>query len=419
MAFRQLQTLFFLQWTIAIAAATLTGVKLPNFRIANNNGETIGKYDNGTLGPALETVHLFKDQFPTGVTVTSDNRRIFVNYPRWFGTDDDPLGGVKFTVAEIKDGNEVPYPNQEINWPGEGKKFEDKDLTEYFVSVQSVVLDGQDRLWVLDTGRPYLNYEQPPSKYGGPKLIGIDIETNQIFKKIIFPRDIVLPTSYPNDIRLDLSRGPLGTAYITDSSPDTPALITLDLHTNKFLRRLSSHPSTQPVMGFVPSFNGIPIYQRIPSKPPTNVAFGADGIALSANKSSIIYTPLSSRNFYSVPTDLLANPDVSDEEVGKAVKDFGDKGSSSDGFETDDKGVVYLSAGEQNGIYVFDGETGLVEPFVRDPRIQWPDTLSVADGWLYFTSNEFFWQPQYWNGEDKRVLPYALFRVPIGGKKLR
>ena len=75
---------------------------------------------------------------PTGVTV-SRSGRIFVNFPRW----GDP---VDFTVAEIQNGRVVPYPNADINQPDISKQ------AERFISVQSVVVDPKDRLWVVDTG---------------------------------------------------------------------------------------------------------------------------------------------------------------------------------------------------------------------------------------------------------------------------
>jgi hypothetical protein len=56
-----------------------------------------------TVGSAkLEIVHEFRRQMPVGVAVTSTGRR-FVSYPRW----EDPL---TFTLAELKNGREVPYP---------------------------------------------------------------------------------------------------------------------------------------------------------------------------------------------------------------------------------------------------------------------------------------------------------------------
>ena len=65
-----------------------------------------------------------------------------------------------------------------------------------FVSVQSVVVDPVDRLWVLDTGSPMLQ----PTKCGGPKLVCIDLSTNKIIKKILFPEYIALPSTYLNDV---------------------------------------------------------------------------------------------------------------------------------------------------------------------------------------------------------------------------
>src|SRR3954451_20881501 len=88
----------------------------------------------------LELVHAFSEgPMPTGVSV-SHSGRIFVNFPKW-GDD------VRFIVAEIRDGQVVPYPDEKWNGP-DG----DDDATA-FVSVQSV---------------------------GGPKLVRVDLETDSV-----------------------------------------------------------------------------------------------------------------------------------------------------------------------------------------------------------------------------------------------
>lgn len=116
-------------------------------------------------------------------------RRIFVNYPKW-GDD------VKFTVAELVDGEAVAYPNEKFNQP-------DSDAdADALISVQSVVVDPADRLWILDTGSPMFK----PTEYGGPKLVCVDLKTNEVVKKILFPQDVALPTTYLNDVRFDLRR---------------------------------------------------------------------------------------------------------------------------------------------------------------------------------------------------------------------
>src|SRR4051794_16750591 len=89
----------------------------------------------------LELVHSFDSgPMPTGVTV-SDNGRIFVNFPKW-GDD------VSATVVELVDGEGRPYPDEAWNSPSG-----DEDA-QALVSVQSVVVDPADRLWILDTGSP-------------------------------------------------------------------------------------------------------------------------------------------------------------------------------------------------------------------------------------------------------------------------
>jgi len=55
----------------------------------------------------LEVVATFNGPMPTGVTV-ANNGRIFVNFPKWGDN-------VEYTVAELKDGKTLPYPNAEIN----------------------------------------------------------------------------------------------------------------------------------------------------------------------------------------------------------------------------------------------------------------------------------------------------------------
>lgn len=44
---------------------------------------------------------------------------------------------------------------------------------------------------------------------------------------------------------------------------------------------------------------------------------------------------------------------------------------------------------EHNAIYYFDPSDGLTKPFVRDPRMIWPDGASIAeDGYLYMNINQ-------------------------------
>jgi sugar lactone lactonase YvrE len=114
-----------------------------------------------------------------------------------------------------------------------------------------------------------------------------------------------------------------------------------------------------------------------------------------------------------VATEALRYRSLSDEQVGETVIDEGDKGGASDGLETDDKGNVYATNYEHNAI-LRRLPTGELQTIAHDERMLWPDTMSVAtDGFLYFTANQLHRQAKYQGGEDLRVYPYWLFRVPI------
>ena len=358
----------------------------------------------------LETVAQFFGPMPTGVTV-SQKGRIFVNFPRW-GDD------VPFTVAEIIKGKAIAFPAAEINDFGtngtraalsmEKTPRAQKQRENHFVGVQSVVVDSADRLWVLDTGSIAFN----PTAPGGPKLVGIDLTTNKIVKTIQFAPDIARPKSYLNDVRFDLSVGREGTAYITDSGDS--GIVVVDLASGLATRRLDTHFSTQVVPKFVPYVEGDAMYSTKPGKFPGYVQFASDGIALSADGSRLFYCPLASRHLYSVSTALLRNGKAAESLVENSVIDHGEKGMS-DGLEADAQGRVYVTLVEQNAI-ARRLPNSLYETVVRDPRLLWPDTLSIAnDGYLYVISNQLHRQKGYNYGKDLRAKPYSLFRVKVDG----
>src|SRR4051794_13835482 len=173
-----------------------------------------------------ELVHAFPDQMPTGVTVADDGR-IFVCYPRWGDK-------VEFTVAELRDGQEVPYPDAQVN------VFDEDKPSDCLVCVQSVVVDPAGRLWLLDAG----SIELQPRISGGAKLVCVNLERDEIERTIVVPDDVALETTYLNDIRFDLRRG---YAFITDSTigEGPGGIIVVELESGRCHRALHDHPSTR------------------------------------------------------------------------------------------------------------------------------------------------------------------------------
>ncbi|OZM77176.1 L-dopachrome tautomerase-related protein [Pseudonocardia sp. MH-G8] len=352
----------------------------------------------------LETVHTFDEgPMPTGVSV-SRSGRVFVNYPKW--GDEVPA-----TVVELRDGRPVPFPDEAWNSPS------GDDDANALVSVQSIVVDPADRLWILDTGSPMMQ----PTKPGGPKLVRVDLDTNTVAQTIVFDPHVALDTTYLNDVRFDLRRGEAGVAFITDSSDQGPnGIIVVDLTSGEAWRRLHDHPTTKAEQppDFIPIVEGRVFMERPPDGLPRPVMMGADGIAIAADGSRLYYCALASRRWYSVSAAALADRSVPDEDVAATVVDEGDKGASGDGLETDDTGRIYLTDGEHNAVMRRTSD-GTLETVVHDARLLWPDTLSVADGYLYVTANQLYRQAKYQGGEDLRRYPYSLFRVAIDAGPVR
>ena len=354
---------------------------------------------NETFG-TLELVATFSGAMPTGVTV-SQGGRIFVNFPKW-GDD------VRFTVAELRDGQAVAYPDEAFN------QSDPDDPAAALVSVQSVVVDPADRLWILDTGSPMFE----PTRPGGPKLVCVDLATDRVVQRILFPSYVALPTTYLNDVRFDLRRGAAGIAFITDSADKGPnGIIVVDLASGESWRRLHDHPTTKALQpaDFLPVVEGQPLMERQPDGATKPVTMGADGIAIGADGARLYYCPLASRRLYSVSAEALADRALDDAAVAATVQDEGDKGGGADGLETDAAGRLYASSYEHQAI-LRRTAAGDWETLVHDPRLLWPDTMSVAaDGHLYVTANQLHRQARYQRGEDQRRKPYSLFRVAIDG----
>lgn len=346
----------------------------------------------------LEQVYSFWGAMPTGVSVT-ENGRLFVCFPEW-GDD------VRATVCEIRNGELCPYPDCAVN------NANADEQSFHFVSVQSIVADGLGTLWILDTAAP--NFSVPDLKMA--KLVAVDLASNQITRVYGFTGDVVLPTTYLNDVRIDYRTGTRGTAYITDSSLRGPgAVIVLDLDSGKAVRRLNGSPSTSPDPQFIPKVEGTVWRNRSADGTTSPVRIAADGIALSPDGAVLYYCPLSSRHLFAIPTTALRNLTIPDQQLETMICDFGEKGAS-DGLATDAFGNIYAGDYENNSIRMIC-PNGTIETIAHAPCILWPDTLSIgADGYLYFISNQLHRQAGYHYGKDCRQKPYSLLRININAK---
>lgn len=321
----------------------------------------------------------------TGVAQTQGGR-VFVNYPRWF---EDRY---ELAVGEVVDGSVRPFPDVRWNEWAAGLSWRDR-----FVAVQSVHIDRQDRLWVLDTGRVSEAEGRRAVVYEFDPATGRDVRT------LALPFEIAPGGSYINDIRLT----PDGRwAFISDSG--LGAIIVLDTATGATRRVLDGHPSTSGDVGDVPVVEGIEL--RGPDGSPATIH--ADGIAVSPDGAWVYYQALTARTLYRVPVSVLTSG-VSSAEIEAAVEDLGES-VVTDAISFDDAGNLYFSALEEDAI-IYRTPAGSYETLVRDPRIAWPDSFAIdrANGLLVFTTAQIHRSPMFsaagaWPAEPFRVWTHPL-----------
>jgi sugar lactone lactonase YvrE len=364
----------------------------------------------------------------------SSSGRIFTDYTR---------GSYPYTLGEIVNKTaERPYPNLELQVVPEalgnrssGINFATNNSTG-FISVQALIITAKtssrnETLWVLDTGRPTLSDGTSPyASPGGPKLVAVDIDTDTIYKTYTFPETVHYVDSYLNDVRIDLNPNVTssgkGIAYMADSSNEgRPGFIILDLGTGESWRQLSQDPSTLTVPSALDSYLGHPRYRIAQgSKQFSHQITALDGIQLSPDGSVMYYSPLVSAYLYSIETKYLRDHTSSNANAvaSSNVKNLGQRGGLANGYEGDSNGLIYQLIPDQNAIFTYDPSTSLQSTFVRDPRIVWPDSASVAeDGYIYWTVNQLFDSAGFNNGTDLRKHPGAILRAkcPGNGTKIK
>lgn len=347
-----------------------------------------------TSGAELQEVASFPDRQLTGVGVSTKSGRVFVNFPYW--SDDHSI-----SVAEIVNGQPKAFPNDEWNKFAVGRTGagEPAPAGSHFVCVQSVVVDDQDNLWVLDPAAPKM---QEIVK-GGPKLVKIDLATNQVVQTIPFGDDVAPKKSYLNDVRIDTRTN---TAFITESGRG--AIIVVDLKRGKARRLLDGHPSTQPEKDFRLVVDGKALIDQQKKTPPQ---IASDGIALDAKNGYLYYHALTGHTLYRIKTSSLRDETLSKPEVESKVENVGQT-PAPDGMLEGPGGSVYLTDLENSAIVRWDPASKRVEQIIADKRLLWPDTLSWApNGEMYATASQIENMPRFNNGKSTRTEPYKLWKI--------
>ena len=324
-----------------------------------------------TPSAKIEKVMSF-DRQVTGVAVSEDGR-IFVNFPRWF--EDSPV-----SVAEIKNGKLVPYPDEAWN---SFRAADPKDPGDRFVCVQAETADGHGHLWVVDPAAPATGFIVP----GGPKLVEIDLKTDKVIRNYRFGGDVAPQGSYLNDVRIS----PDGKyAYMTDSGAQG-ALVVLDIATGKAHRTLDGAMPTQVDPDVKVVIGGKELHEADGK----GVAFAADSISLDPKGEYLYFQPVTAKTLYRIPTSALQDAGLAPDQVAAKVETVS-ASEPNDGLWQDKTGKLYFTAVQKNAVETQEPGAKERHVLVKDPRLVWPDTFAEGpNAELYVTNSAIQNSPRY------------------------
>ncbi|GAB3513727.1 L-dopachrome tautomerase-related protein [Spirosoma knui] len=331
-------------------------------------------------GVALTEVATSRVQW-TGVAIARDGR-VFANFPR-METDTIP-----YSVAYVTGDQATPFPN--ADWNTWNPSLSPQD---HFICVQSVYMDDQNNLWVLDAASPQMRGVVK----GGSKLIKFNPATGQLLQRIVFDDEMVVyPGSYLNDVRVDTQKN---VAYITDSNQG--AIIVVNLASGKARRVLSQSPTTKSE-GVVIQAEGR-VWRNQAGKVPS---VDADGIGLTPQRDYVYFHATTGRTLYRIATAALQDESLTPSQLNQRVETVKET-DPTDGMLFDPNGNLYLTYIQQNAVARLT-PSGELQRLVQDSQLKWPDSYAYGpDGALYVTTSQLH-IPRL-----ERTEPYRIFKFTV------
>ena len=344
----------------------------------------------GKIGPPLETVKAFGDDFRLVGIGVSAKGRVFATAP-------SSNVRSKFSMVEVdpKTGEIKPYPDAAWN-----NFDEHADGKSQWVSVQALWVDKQDHLWALDSSLSKVDQERLP-----PKLVEFDLATNKMIREYEF-KGVVSAKDALNDLRIDTVHH---YAYLTNAG-NKGSLVVLDLKTGESRQVLVGSRST-----FADPSQHLMIGKEIALRPDgAVVAIHADGIALSPDARWLYYRPLTDHNYWRVPTAALRDARLSDAELAKQVEFLGSSVLSG-GLIMDKDGTLYGGDLEHSTVVALRRTPNHMlsaKVFVSDPtKLSWADGFAISGGYLYIADSHL-WEVAFKNNLP-RSGPFTIFRAKL------
>jgi len=346
--------------------------------------------DSGKVGPPLQTVKAFGDDFRLVGIGVSAKGRVFATAP-----SSDVRSRFSMVEVDSETGAITPYPDAAWN-----NFSEQGDGKSEWISVQALWVDKSDHLWALDSSSSKVDQQRLP-----PKLVEFDLSANRVMRQYDF-EGVVSAKDSLNDVRIDTAHD---YAYLTNAG-NRGSLVVLDLRTGKARQVLVGDRST-----FADPSQQLMIGNEVALRPNGSaVAVQADGIALSPDAQWLYYRPLTDHNYWRVPTAALRDPKLSDAELAKKVEYLGtsvlsgglimDRSGALYGGDLEHRTVVALTLTPHNKLRS--------RIFVRDPsRLSWADGFAISGGYLYIADSHL--SEVAFRNNLPRSGPFTIFKVKI------
>ncbi len=335
---------------------------------------------------ALQLVYSDSMYELTGIAV-SKTGRMFTNYPLW----NQPH---KYDVVEITSPTQnKPYPNAWANSWNNGEEGLFK-----WVCVQAVYVDDNDKLWVVDPASPFMQGVYKHSY----KLVKFNLSTNKP-ERIYRFNYVADVNSYVNDVRVDTH---LNYAYLTNSGEG--GIFVVNLETGKIRQVLQGNFSVVSNPNYDFTIDG-----KILKQNGAPVKINSDGIALTPDGSYLYYKPLTDDRLYRIKTQYLRNEALSAAQLGDKVEYLG-KFTTSDGMIFDKQGNLYLGDVENYRIIKITPDLKM-HVLIQSSLLSWPDSYSIANGYLYVSCSRLQRQPKYNTASPQwpPSNPFTVYRIKL------
>src|ERR1700675_533373 len=344
---------------------------------------------SGKIGPSLETVKAFGDDFRLVGIGVSAKGRVFATAP-------SSNVRSRFSMVEVdpKTGAVTPYPDAAWN-----NFSEQGDGKSEWISVQALWVDKSDHLWALDSSLSKVDQSRLP-----PKLVEFDLSANRVIRQYDF-RGVVSTKDSLNDVRVDTLHD---YAYLTNAG-SKGSLVVLDLKSGEARQVLVGDRST-----FADPSQHLMIGNEVALRPDGSVrATQADGIALSPDAQWLYFRPLTDHSYWRVPTSALRDAKLSEVDLARKVEYLGS--SVLSGGLIMDGGTLYAGDLEHRTVVALTlapDRKLRSKILVSNPsKLSWADGFAISGGYLYIADSHL-WEVAFKNNLP-RSGPFTIFKVKL------